>query len=57
MNAYLLNIDGKNFNYYSYFKFNNEYKKNNDIIIYIPDKNIPIFPPLKISFKPLKNKK
>ncbi len=55
MNTTLLNINGKNFTYLSYFKFNTQ--NNKEIMTYIPDKNIPILPPLKISFKPLKNKK
>jgi hypothetical protein len=61
MNNNLLNVSGQNFTYLSYFKFynfNNKDKSNNkDTTTYIPDKNMPIFPPLKISFKPLKSKK
>ena len=59
MNNGLLNISGTNFTYLSYFKFYNFDNKNKskDTIIYIPDKNMPLFPPLKISFKPLKCKK
>ena len=61
MNNSLLNISGTNFTYLSYFKFytnqNTDKSKNKDTTIYIPDKNMPLFPPLKTSFKPLKNKK
>jgi hypothetical protein len=61
MNNGILNVSGTNFTYLSYFKFynfDNKNKSNNkDITTYIPDKNMPIFPPLKTSFKPLKSKK
>jgi len=58
MNNGLLNISGKNFTYLSYFKFNtiDVDIKSKDTTTYIPDKNIPIIPPLKTSFKPLKIK-
>ncbi len=59
MNNGILNVSGTNFTYLSYFKFYNFDNKNksNNTIIYISDKNMPILPPLKTSFKPLKSKK
>ena len=55
MNNSLLNVSGQNFTYLSYFNFYTK-SKNKDTTTYIPDKNIPIIPPLKTSFKPLKSK-
>ena len=56
MSTNLLNIRVTNFSYLSYFNFNSN-TKSKDITTYIPDKNIPIIPPLKTSFKQLKSKK